>query len=315
MKKIFLADSHTHILDSRLVERADDIALNLNNDGLAFIVEIGTGIEESKRNFEFAKRHENVYCTFGVHPHYASEYTDGIYCAQGIPPESTERYNKEFRELVINQVTLPQSRKKKSKVVAIGECGLDYHYDNCPRICQRDAFVSQIKLAHEVGLPLVIHSRDAFEDTFAILKEYKHNLQNGILFHCYGYGADEARQLINEFNPYFAFGGAVTFVDKKFCNDKKTGPLNSITKHICQNCLQEALEIIPLDRIILETDCPYLSPVPMRGKINEPKNLKYIAEFVARHLGLTFEHVACLTLENTKRFFRIDDNIAGTGSI
>ena len=307
-----LADSHTHVLSERIADRADEIARNLREDGLEFIVEVGTGIMESRRNFEFALRHDNVYCTIGVHPHYASEFVLEVgHSSLRGAPRYLGTYPREFEELVKISVAEDVERERQGlvrKTVAIGECGLDYHYDNSPRACQRDAFIAQIKLAHEVKLPLVIHSRDAFEDTFEILKEYKELLTNGVLFHCYGYGAEEAKLLIKEFDAYFAFGGAITFVDKEFCrkNGYSTAPLNNVTKHICQNSLQEALHVVPLDRLILETDCPYLAPAPMRGKINEPKNLRYIAGFVADRLETNFERVAELTLANTKNFFRIN---------
>jgi len=264
MKKVLLADSHAHLMDSRLLDKSKEIVDHMEADCLAFIVEIGTGIQESKKALAFASNHNNVYCTLGVHPHYASEYT-----------QEFEAFAKQ---------SMPNS-----KIIAIGECGLDYHYDNSPRPVQREVFVAQIKLAYRLGLPMVIHSRDAFQDTLDIMKEHKKLLVNGVLLHCFGYGAEEARQLLAEFDCCFAFGGAITFPGKK----------------MCQTTLQEALDVVPLNRVILETDCPYLAPVPMRGKTNEPKNVKFIAEFIAKQLGKSFAEVAEATLENTKRFFRI----------
>jgi len=146
-------------------------------------------------------------------------------------------------------------------------------------------FVSHIKLAHEVGLPLVVHSREAYSDTLQILKEHKSLLTNGVLFHCFNYGAKELKELHGEFDSYFAFGGAITY--------KKSEPL----------C--EAACVVPLDRMLIETDCPYLAPTPLRGTVNEPKNVKIIAEFIAKLRGVSLEEIACATTENARKVYRI----------
>jgi len=263
-----LCDSHAHLLDERLRDRAEEIVANLEREGLAFVVEISAGIDESHRAFAFADKHEKVFCTLGVHPHYSGEYS-----------ERGEEYENWVREVSSNK-----------KVVAMGECGLDYHYPTRPSdSCQRVAFVGQIKLAHELGLPLVIHSRDAFDDTFAILKEYKEFLKSGVLMHCYSYGADEVRKVSAAFDAYFSFSGAFTYAKKS----------------IDVEAVKEAMKAVPKDRLILETDCPYLAPVPVRGTVNEPKNVHYIAKAMGEILGIGFDEVAKLTLENTKRFYGI----------
>jgi len=240
-------------------------------DGLAFIVEVGTSIEDCLDVYEFARTHENVYCTLGVHPHYSSEYLQG-------------EFGVKFEEWV-GKLSKEQYRVQGSPLVAIGECGLDYYHNLSPRDVQKEVFIRQIKLAGELGMPLVVHSREAFEDTFRILSAHKEHLTNGVLIHCFGYGADELRQFSESLDAYFSFGGAVTY--------------KNATK------IQQALRACPRDRLLLETDAPYLAPCELRGKINEPKRVRQVAEFVAGELGMSFEDVAQITLENTRRFYRI----------
>jgi len=258
--KTLLADSHAHVLGDRLRERADDIVVRLESDGLAFIVEVGYCFTQSQDSYYFARRHKNVYCTLGVHPHDATDYSDA--------------FEQWVRGVVPNE-----------KIVAIGEVGLDYHYMHSPKQTQRDVFVRQIKLAHELGLSLVVHSRDAFDDTYEVLLTHKELIRNGILFHCFGYGPNEAKKLTDEFDAYFAFGGALTY---------KTA-IETV----------EALKVVPRNRILLETDCPYLSPCNLRGMINEPKNIWHTAKFAADLLDIELDEFAELTLRNTKDFYRI----------
>ena len=151
VKGYFLADAHCHLLDEKLVGRREEIAGRIRADGLEFIVETGTGIEESLDAYEFAKARESIFCTLGVHPHVASEYLIGEYGA---------KFESWVREVV---------GRCESKVVAIGECGLDYYHNLSPRDDQILVFERQIKLSAQLGLPLVVHSREAFDDTYRIL--------------------------------------------------------------------------------------------------------------------------------------------------
>jgi TatD DNase family protein len=153
-----------------------------------------------------------------------------------------------------------------------------------PEDVQKDVFVRQIVLADKLGLPLVVHTRDAFADTFEILMENRGKLRNGLLIHCFSEGTEEVEKL-RELDAYFAFGGAITYK-----NNLKSA---------------DAIKAAPRDRLLLETDCPYLAPVPLRGIVNEPKNVRIVAEYMARILNLTTEEVGDMTLENTKRFYRI----------
>jgi TatD DNase family protein len=254
-----LIDSHAHLLDPRLKDKAEDIVKNLKNDGIECVVEISADPNESKESVEFATRHKNVYCTIGVHPIYADSYSE------------------EFEVWAIAQ-------GGNKKIVAFGECGLDFYHMKTPIKHQREVFIKQIKISSEMGLPLVVHSRDAFEDTFEILSAHKESLTRGILLHCFSYGAEEVERF-KELDVYFAFGGAITYKNA----DTARG----------------AISAVPRDRLIVETDCPYLAPVPVRGTVNEPKNVKIVAEHIAEVLGLTLDEVAKLTTDNAKRFYNI----------
>jgi len=254
-------------LDDKLRGRAREIVENLERDGLAFIVEISADPDEAREALGFAMQHKNVYCTIGVHPN----------CA--------DKYDENFEDWAIKQTS--------KKIVAVGECGLDYHHKVVEVARQKHAFIAQIKLADKLGLPLVVHMRDSFDDTFDILKTHKAFLTNGVLIHCFSGGAEEVRGLIELGEkhlggaiPYFAFGGAVTYKNNRVSAD--------------------AIRCVPRDRILLETDCPYLCPEPHRGGVNEPKNVVFVADFVARVLGVTREEVARVTTENAKRFYRLD---------
>lgn len=254
-----LIDSHAHLLDPRLRERAEEIVKSLKKDGIEFVVEISADVSESHEALVFACKQADVYCTIGVHPIFAETYSD------------------EFEAWALEQ-------KGNKKIVAVGECGLDYYHMETPAAHQREVFVRQIKLADEMGLPLVVHTRDSFADTFEILNSHKKYLNNGLVVHCFSYGAEEVEKF-KTLDAYFAFGGATTY------------------KNAC--LATDAIRVVPRDRLMLETDCPYLSPVPLRGQVNEPKNVKIIAEHIAGVLGLTFDEIAKLTTANTERFYRI----------
>ena len=262
-----LVDTHTHLLDERLLPRVDKIISNFEKDGLVFAVEVGTGFDDSKNALELANKYQRLFCTIGVHPHYAGEYSD------------------EFEEWAKQVV------QKERKIIGVGECGLDYHYDFSPRDVQRETFIRQIKLADTLGLPLVVHSRDAFEDTIQVLTQYKELLKNGLLLHCFGYGASEAKKFTG-LDAYFAFGGAITYRDMEM--------------------YASALKTVPLDRIVLETDCPYLVPCPIRNgksedaRVNQPKNIKAVAEYISKILNMDYTQVCKITTENAKRLFKID---------
>ncbi len=246
-------DSHFHQTDPRSV-------------GFASCgIEIGANYEELKEVFNFASKHENIYCTAGVHPAYARDYS-----------------MNDFENFVASNIDNP-------KFVAIGECGMDYHRNDLPtKEKQIEVFTHQIEMAYKYNKPLVIHSRDAAEDTIAVLEANKDKLVNGVLFHCMSYTAEVTLDLLKRLQGaqiYFAFGGHITYKDKTF--------------------LHETMKVISLDKILIETDAPYLSPVPKRGEINNPEFIKYTALKMAEVLNLTFDEIEKITTDNAYKFMKI----------
>lgn len=205
------------------------------------------------------------------------EEYDFIYAAIGWHPVDAIDMTEE-------DLTWIKELSSHEKVVSIGEMGLDYHWDKSPKDIQKEVFRKQIALAKEVNLPIIIHNRDATEDVVTILKEEGAEEVGGIM-HCFTGSAEVARQCM-DMNFYISFGGPVTFK-----NAKKP---------------KEVAKEIPNDRLLIETDCPFLTPHPFRGKRNEPSYVKYVAEQLAELKGLTYEEIASITTENAKRLFRMN---------
>lgn len=252
-----LIDSHAHLLDERLKDNIPAIVADFAKNDVEMSVEIGADMESSRGAVKLADSYKNIYAAVGLHPESAESFSDDD----------------------INEIAM---LAKNNKVVAIGEIGLDYHYDY-DKTAQKSLLIKQIILADRLNLPVIIHLRDAYLDMENILKEYKKYINNGILFHCYS----GSREMIDRFaflDPYYAFGGAITFKN---------------------NNRAEVIKAVKKDRLMLETDCPYLTPVPHRGEINTPNNLKFVAERIALDLGMSYDEIAKITTENTKRFYNI----------
>ncbi len=204
-----------------------------------------------------------------------SERYEKLYAAVGVHPHDATTLNDEAIERL---AVLAQ----RDKVVAIGEIGLDYYYDLSPREEQKKAFARQIELANELKLPVVLHVRDAYEDARKILFDMKDFLQNGVLLHCYS-GSCEYVKIFDKLDAYYSFGGAITFKNAK------------------HNL--EALACVPKERLLLETDCPYMTPVPFRGKTNEPKYVSLVAQKASEVLEISRQEIEKLTTTNAKRLF------------
>ncbi|MBX3244967.1 MAG: TatD family hydrolase, partial [Acidobacteria bacterium] len=232
---------------------------------VAAMLNVGTGdphTGEIARAVEVAERYDNVFASVGVHPHDAKLYDD------------------KAEEHLIGLV------KGSDKVVAWGEIGLDYYYDHSPRDIQQEVFRRQIQMAKGLGLPIIIHTRDADDDTVSLLKEEyseKNEMSPGVM-HCFGGSAEMAKECL-ELGFYISFAGNVTF--KKAEN------------------LREAAKVVPLERLLVETDCPYLTPVPFRGKRNEPSYVVHTANFLAEFYGIEFEELARQTTKNFLDLFKI----------
>lgn len=253
MSKII--DTHTHIYDKQFEEDFDDVIGRIENQ-LEGIVSIGFDLESSQKSVELAKKYNFVHAVVGVHPVDISKYNDEV--------------EKEIEKLVLNE----------EKVVAIGEIGLDYHWMADPKEVQAEGFRKQMALAERVKKPVVIHTREALQDTLDILAEFPN--VGGIL-HCYPGSYEAAKPFLDRY--FLGIGGTLTFK-----NNKKT---------------KELVEVLPLEKIVIETDCPYLTPVPFRGKRNEPIYTKYVAEEIARIKNISVEEVIKITTENAKKIYGI----------
>lgn len=249
-----LVDTHCHLDNEKFDEDRLEVIERIK-ENLEFCVNIGYDLASSKKSLELAKEYDFIYAVIGVHPIDIAEYSEEV--------------EKELEIL-----------GKNPKVVAIGEIGLDYHWMTEPKEIQQERFKSQLELAERLNKPVVIHTRDAMEDTVNILKEYP-NI-TGVI-HCYPGSLETAKQLVDRF--YLGIGGTLTFK-----NSKKA---------------VEVVKDIPLDRIVIETDCPYLTPEPFRGKRNEPIYVEYVAKKIAEIKEISVEDVTKTTTENAKKLYRI----------
>ena len=253
MLNVRWTDSHCHLDDLGLPGGTDAALAAARAAGVAAFVCIGTDAERSAAAIAIAAAHDDVWATVGLHPHDAS---------QGVAT-------------IVDLLDRP-------RVVAVGECGLDYHYDHSPRDEQRAAFAAQVALAHERALPLVIHTREAWDDTFAILAA--EGVPATTVFHCFTGGPDEARRSL-DLGAYLSFSGIVSF---KTADD-----------------VRAAAALCPDDRLLVETDAPYLAPVPHRGRRNEPALLPAVGAALAAATDRDIDAVAATTDGNARVAFRL----------
>ena len=253
-------DTHAHYDDEDFDVDREALLSGMKAAGVSHIVNIGASLESTKRSLELSKQYDFIYAAVGVHP------------------SDTKELNEETFAWLSKQCDLP-------KVVAVGEIGLDYYWDEPDRAIQKEWFARQIWLGREKKLSLVIHSRDAAQDTIDIMKSEKAEEAGGIL-HCFSYTKETAKIFL-DMDFSFGIGGVITFK-----NAKK---------------LKEAVEYIPISKIVIETDCPYLSPEPNRGKRNSSLNLPYVIKAIAEIKNLSEEEVLKATYENAKKIYRIED--------
>lgn len=245
-------DSHCHLPFEGLEDAASAIAA-ARAAGVTRLVDVGTDAAQSAAALEVAAAHDGVWATVGLHPHDAVQGVDSIVGLLDSP-----------------------------KVVAVGECGLDYHYDYSPRPVQQEAFALQVRLACERDLALVIHTREAWEDTWSILR--REGVPPRTVFHCFTGGAQEAKTCL-DLGAYLSFSGIVTF---RRADD-----------------IRDAVRLCPLDRLLVETDAPYLAPEPLRGRTNTPANVALVGAEVARVKAVAVERVAGATWTNAEQLFRL----------
>jgi len=251
-----LFDTHAHLLSEKFDEDRRTMIEALPSQGVIGFIEVGTDLQNSEQVQRLAEGSDYIWAAIGVHPHDAgdalSDYLDGL------------------TEIA-----------KRPKVVAIGEIGLDYFYDFSPRDVQKKAFERQLELARRLKLPVIIHMREATQDTLDILREHKG--LRGVM-HCFS-GSPETAEICLGLGLHISFTGSVTFK-----NARKVA---------------EAAAAVPLDRLMAETDCPYLSPEPVRGRRNDPANVRYVIEKLAEIKGLTADEMAEINIQNAKEFFAI----------
>jgi TatD DNase family protein len=257
-------DSHAHIDGEEFDADRDEVVARARAAGVRAILNVGTGDPHAgnlERAVAVAEKYEGVYAAAGVHPHDARLYG-----------EAAER---RLLEVV----------RRGPPVFALGEIGLDYHYDNSPRDAQREVFAAQLRLARAEGLPVIIHSREADEETAAILRREFSGAARGGVMHCFGGGPALAEAAL-ELGFMISFAGNVTF--------KKA------------ESLREVARTVPLERLLVETDCPFLAPVPLRGRRNEPAFVVETARFLADLRGVSPEELGRVTTENFARLFGVD---------
>ena len=248
-------DTHCHLTDARY-EDSDSLVLQSLRNGIDTLICIGYDITSSEKSKDISERFEEVYFTAGVHPDTAKSYNGDT--------------DNKIRELA-----------KHDKCVAIGEIGLDYHYDGYDRKAQKDCFTAQIEIANQYKLPLSVHSRDACKDTLDIIKSVDGGAGKGVM-HCYSYSKEVAKEYL-DMGYYLSFGGTLTYK-------------NSLN-------VKEVCKYAPLDRILTETDCPYLPPRLFRGQTNYPYYVSYVLEEIALLKNVSLEEVSKAVKENAKRLF------------
>lgn len=260
-----LFDSHAHYNDEKFENDREEILKKVYECGVTKLICAGYDVTSSKKAVEIAKKYEFIYATVGISPNDI--------------PKTTTDFERELAE----QLKQIEILAKSSKVVAIGEIGLDYHWNQENKEKQKKAFIKQVELANKLNLPIVIHTREAIFDTLEILKKEICSNKKGI-FHCCPLNLDLIKEGL-KLGFFISFAGPITFKNSKNA--------------------EESIRAVPLDRILIETDSPYLAPEPVRGTRNDSSNVIYMAEKIAKVKQIPIEEVAKATYENTKHILQI----------
>lgn len=251
-----MIDSHLHLDDSAFQGKADEIISKFDENNVKFVINNSSDYDSMLSSVALATKYEKVFATIGMHPHTSKDF------------------DRTFVDKMIELTNNP-------KVVAVGEIGLDYHYDLSDRKIQRDVFAEQIEIADKLGLPITLHIREAYGDAVDILTAQRKYLNSGVLWHCYSGSEELAKQMVKR-GHYFAFGGAITFK-----NAKKEG----------------VIAAIPKDKVLCETDSPYMAPVPLRGTVNTPFNIPLVVAKLAEVYGITPQKADEIILNNCLTLF------------
>jgi len=253
-----LFDTHAHLTDEQFDKDREEVIKRAKDSGVEYILAVSADVATSVESVTLAQKHDFIYAAVGVHPHSAVDLSNNV-------------------------ISLLSDFATYRKVVAIGEIGLDYHYENSPREAQKIWFAKQISLAKGLNLPILIHDREAHEDTLRILKDEGAKQVGGIL-HCFSGSVEMAREVMN-MNFMISFAGSVTFKNARR--------------------LVEVAKYVPDDMMVIETDCPYLAPEPHRGTRNEPSYVRKVAEKIAEIKGKPVEYIEQITTENAKKILKI----------
>lgn len=252
-------DTHAHYDDRAFDPDRESLLASLKDSGIGAVVNVGAGIDSTKRTVALAEEYSFIYGAAGIHPSECGSITD-------------------------SDIQWLKEQAGHKKIVAIGEIGLDYYWEEPGHTIQKHWFSRQLALAREVKLPVIIHSRDGAKDTLDIMKAEKSGEIGGVI-HCFSYSKEIAREYLN-MGFYLGIGGVVTFKNARH--------------------LKEVVEYAPLDRLVLETDCPYLAPEPYRGKRNSSLNLPLVADMVARLKGTGRKEVERITWENGMKLYQME---------
>ena len=255
-----IADSHCHLDYLNLYERLDDVVKRAQYNQVKYLLSICTTLESFEMKKLIVNKYENIYGTFGIHP------------------QETEKYSNIDSKFILNLI------KKYKKIIGIGETGLDFYYNHSDKKIQKKSFIEHIHAASQLNIPLIVHSRNAENDTYDILKNEKKNTDLKVLMHCFTGSKDFAKKLI-DLNCYISVSGIITFKNS-------TELVNTISS-------------IPLENLLVETDSPYLAPIPHRGKTNEPSYIIYIIEKLSEIKKTSKETVANNTTKNFKNLFNL----------
>ncbi|MDP3981641.1 MAG: TatD family hydrolase [Chlamydiota bacterium] len=253
---IMLSDTHAHINDICFDTDRADVICRAQGSGVNIMIDVAEDLESSRRTIQNAEHYHWVYASVGLHPHHAAKASEEV-----------------FQDL--------ETLSKHARVVALGETGLDYHYDHAPRDIQKRIFELTCKLACKLSLPVIVHSRSAEEDTLEVIAKYLPSGLRGVL-HCFPGGEHFCRALL-DYGFYISYSGIVTFKNAQ--------------------ALRDTIRLVPDDRLLVETDSPYLSPVPYRGKRNEPAFVLETAKIVAQQMGVPFDRLCDMLCRNTLSLF------------
>ncbi len=258
-EKMNLIDSHAHLTFDQFRNNLDDVLQRSIQAGVTGWIAVGTDVEQSKRVISIIDKYENLYGTVGIHPHYASDIS-------------------------VSDIEQVKEMAGHKKIVAIGETGLDFHYNFSKQDAQKDLFKNLLEIAAQKNLPVIIHSRDAFDETMDIIDKFA-DKNAKIVFHCWG-GTVEQTRIVLDKGFYISFTGVITFKNAQQA--------------------QDAAKIVPLDKMMIETDCPYMSPEPLRKqKVNEPSLLVYTAQKIAELKETDINTLAEKLTETTRKFFSL----------